>query len=350
MIDATSKRITASIHPYAAPVRITVLPEGDLEIHAETSAVGPGYYAEVLARIAPILDELEFTLEGETVDPKKQFASWVAEELRGGATRIGMPGDRTFKVDAPILTALGPRTAAWRDAVIAEPARAADAFAWWNRGPGREALSRGLLGMWLDVAWREPLDAAERAVMERVDEDLSAAHKANPELPLPFAEWSELLEWLGADDAHAQEIRGLIGSTPVPDVLIGYRRHLLEIELAGGWTMDLGGAFVGKYDDDGGWWATDGDRVVELTTLTADAETDSQKLLDVAAPIHPVVARIEEDRRRGRAEVYDEGAVHVVHGLVACAPHVAILTCKGRASDEAWALDTWRSLRNAETS
>ena len=94
------------------------------------------------------------------------------------------------------------------------------------------------------------------------------------------------------------------------------------------------------------WWATDGDRVVELTTLTADAETDSQKLLDVAAPIHPVVARIEEANRRGRAEVYDEGNVHVVHGLVASAPHVAILTCKGRAADEAWALETWRSLRN----
>ena len=148
--------------------------------------------------------------------------------------------------------------------------------------------------MWLEVAWREPLDAAERAVMERVDEDLTAAYKANPELPLPFAEWSELLEWLGADDAHAHEIRGLIGSTPVPDVLIGYRRHLLEIEPAGGWTMDRGGASAGRYDEEGMWWATDGDRVVELTTLTADAETDSQKLLDVAAPIHPVVARIEE--------------------------------------------------------
>jgi hypothetical protein len=351
VIDATPKRVTASLHPYASPIRIAVLPDGDLEIHAETSAVGPGYHAEVLARIAPILDELEFTLEGEPDDPKQLLASWLVDELRGGATQIGMPADRVFKLDpalGPIQTALGPRTAAWRDAVIADPARGADAFAWWNRGPGREALSRGLLGMWLEVAWREPLDAAERAVMERVDEDLTAAYKANPELPLPFAEWSELLEWLGADDAHAHEIRGLIGSTPVPDVLIGYRRHLLEIELAGGWTMDLGGAFVGRYDEEGMWWATDGDRVVELTTLTADAETDSQKLLDVAAPIHPVVARIEEAKRRGRAEVYDEGNVHVVHGLVTSAPHVAILTCKGRASDEAWALETWRSLRNAD--
>lgn len=348
MIDATTKRVTVALHPYAPPLRIVVLPDGDLEIHAETSAVGPGYHAEVLARIAPLLDELEFTLDGETEDPKTAFASWLASELRDGATRIGMPADRAFKLDAPILTAMGPRDAAWRDAVLAEPARGADAFAWWNRGPGREAASRALLAMWLDVAWREPLDNDERALMERVDEDLAAARKANPELPLPYAEWSELLEWLGQDDAHAREIRELIGTTPVPEMLIGYRRHMLEIELNGGWSIELGGAYVGKWEDDGAsWWATDGDRVVEFTSLTAEGETDSQKLLDVAPNVHPVIATLEGGAYRGRAEAYDEGKVHVVHGLVTRAPHVAILTCKGRQSDEDWALATWRSLRNA---
>ncbi len=223
VIDATAKRVTIGIHPYAAPVRIVVLPEGDLEIHAETSAVGPAYHAEVLSRITPILEELEFTLEGETDDPKTGFATWLADELRRGATRIGMPADRTFKLDAAIgiiQTAVGPRDAAWRDAVLAEPTRGADAFAWWQRGAGREAFSRAQLAMWLDVAWREPLDADERSLMERVDEDLTAARKANPNLPFPFAEWSEILEWLGADDAHAHEIRDLVGSTPVPDIRI----------------------------------------------------------------------------------------------------------------------------------
>lgn len=347
VIDATAKRVTIGLHPYAAPVRIVVLPDGDLEIHAETSAVGPAYHAEVLSRIAPILEELEFTLEGETEDPKAAFAGWLADELRRGATRIGMPADRTFKLDAAIQTSLGPRDTAWRDAVLADPTSGADAFAWWHRGAGREAFSRALLAMWLDVAWREPLDNDERSLMERVDQDLTAARKANPELPFPFAEWNEILEWLGQDDAHAIEIRDLVGSTPVPDVRIGYRRYPLEIELTGGWTIDLGGAFVGKWEDDGAsWWATDGDRVVEFTSLTAEGETDSQKLLDVAPSVHPVVARIEEADRRGRAEAYDEGKVHVVHGLVTCAPHVAILTCKGLPSDEAWALATWRSLRN----
>jgi hypothetical protein len=347
VIDATAKRVTLGLHPYAAPVRLIVLPDGDLEIHADTSSIGPGYHADVLARTAPILDELEFTLEGDDEDPKAAFASWLAGELRGGATRIGMPADRSFKVDAAIQTALGPRDAAWRDAVLADPSRGADAFAWWSRGAGREPLSRALLAMWLDVPWREPLDADERSTMERVDEDLSAARKANPDLPLPFAAWNELLDWLGADDAHAHEIRKLLETNPGPEVPIGYRRYLIEVELNGGWTIDLGGAYVGKWEDDGAsYWATDGDRVVEFTSLTADGETDSQKLLDVAPALHPVIDRIEEPNRRGRAEAYVEDKVHIVHGLVTCAPHVAILTCKGRKSDEAWALATWRSLRN----
>ena len=70
------------------------------------------------------------------------------------------------------------------------------------------------------------------------------------------------------------------------------------------------------------------------------------ELLDVA-PLHPVIERLSDGDRRGRAEAYDTDGVHVVHGLVASAPHVAILTCKGAERDQPWALATWRSLRLA---
>ena len=66
---------------------------------------------------------------------------------------------------------------------------------------------------------------------------------------------------------------------------------------------------------------------------------------DLAPAQHPIIATLDEGRRRGRAEAYDEGEVHVVHGLVAAAPEVAILTCKGALTDEPWALATWRGLR-----
>jgi hypothetical protein len=145
--------------------------------------------------------------------------------------------------------------------VLADPMHGADAFSWWERGPGREARSRALLAMWLDVPWREPLDADERALLERVDADLTVARRADRALALPWPEWAELLDWLGADDEHAEKVRAKAGSSPPA---IGYRRHLMDVEVAGGWTMVLGGAYVGRWDDDGErWWATDGDRVVE---------------------------------------------------------------------------------------
>ena len=351
VLDASPKRITLALHPAAPPVRLLVLPEGDLELRAETAAVGPAYHAEVLERIAPILEELEYAWEGDDEgDPAPRMLAWLAGELAAGATRVGMASARSFRIDCAVQTALGPRDAAWRDAVIADPARGADAFAWWQRERGHRERARALLAMWHEVAWREPLDDDEREVLERVDADLTAARRADPALELPWLEWAELLGHLGAADEHAAEIRARAAEhreRAAAGAPIGYRRHPMEIELSGGWSLELSGAFVGRWEKDGDrWWATDGARAVEFTSLTAADETDSERLLAVAPEAHPVIARWSGGDHRGRAEAHDDGEVHLVHGLMARAPHVAILTCKGAASDEAWALATWRSLRN----
>lgn len=345
VVDASPKRITLALHPAASPVRIVVLPDGDLEVRGETSAIGPGYHADAIARLEPILDELEYAWDGAEDEPGAGMLAWLAGELAGGAARIGMPAERSFRVDCAVQTAMGPRDAAWRDAVIAEPARGADAFAWWERTPGHAERSRALLAMWLDLPWRAPLDDEERARAERVDADLAAAHRADAGLALPWAEWAELLGHLDADGEHAEEVRARAKGLAPPE--IGYRRHPMEIELSGGWTLELSGAFVGAWEGEGErWWGTDGDRVVEFTSLTAEDETDSDRLLAVAPEAGPVIARWSSDAQRGRAEARDDGDIHVVSGLMVRAPHVAILTCKGAAADEPWALATWRSLRN----
>ena len=342
--DASPKRITLALHPAASPVRIVVLPDGDLEVRAETSVVGPGYHADVLARLAPILDELDYVWDGAEPDPRAAMAAWFADELARGATRIGMPADRSFKVDAAVQTALGPRDRAWCDAVLADPLRAADAFPWWSAEAGERERSRALCAMWHQVAWREPLDSEERAVMERVDADLRGARKANPALELPWAAWAELLDWLGEDEARIAELRSRAGGTTAA---VGYRRYPMDIELSGGWSLELPGAFVGAWEDDGArYWATDGERMIEFTSLTANTDQDSQQLLGIAPEAHAVIERVLEERRSGRAEAYDQGDVHVVHGLMTAAPEIAILTCKGALADEPWALATWRSLRN----
>lgn len=336
----TSAQITADLHRFAPALEIAIADDGALGVRGEAGAVGPGYCDEVIARLEPVLGELDYVWD-EAPAPRDEMLRWLAGELGAGQARIGMPTDHAFLVDAPIQTAMGPRDAAWRDAVLADPRAGADAFAWWERGPGRLERSRALLAMWHEVPWRAPVDRAERAVMERVDADLVAAHAADPALALPWAEWAELVGNLGAGERAAE-----LGGRATGPAVIGYRRFDMVVDL-GSWSITLPGGFVGAWEDDGArYWATDGERVLEITTLET-TERDSDKLLDVAPPLHPVIERLSDGDRRGRAEAYDSEGMHVVHGLVASAPHVAILTCKGAERDQPWALATWRSLRVA---
>ena len=306
------------LHPGAPPVRVAL--EGtDLMVRGETWQLGPGYHADVLARMAPLLDELDLVWDapGPLVlrDIQDAMCTWFADELRAGRARFV---ERPFVLDAAVLTPLGPRDEAWKARVLADPRAAADAFAWWDEGPGRAARARALLALWNDVPWREPLDDAERDLLERVLEDLAAARKAG--LDVPDVELT---------DSNAG---------------IGYRRHDLDVELSGGWTVRLGGAFIGNWADDGArYWATDGTRAIEFESLTARDATDSEALLAGAPEAHPVIDRLADGTRRGRAEAYTDGEDRIVIGLVTDAPHVGILTCKG--GDDAWALATWRSLR-----
>jgi hypothetical protein len=339
--EVSARRIVAELHPFAPPLRFKVEPDGALVVRGECSMVGPAYHDEVLARLAPVLDELGYGWDGPEVDPRADVLSWLAEELRGGARRVGMLPERQFLLDAAVQTALGPRDAAWRDAVLADPRAGRDAFAWWTREPGELERSRAVLAMWHEVPWREPVDATELALMRRVDTDLRAARKADRAIALPYAEWAELVGYLGETERAAE----LQAQATGPSV-IGYRRFAMEVTLDAGWSITLPGSFVGAWRDDGArYWATDGARVVEVTHLET-TERDSAKLLDAAPTLHPVIEQAARGARHARVEAYDEDDVHVIHGVVAIAPHVAIVTCKGAASDEAWALATWRSLRH----
>jgi hypothetical protein len=333
-----------TFHPRAPAARLTVGPDGDLHVVAETSTLGPGYHADVLARLGPVLEELDFVwTEPADEDPAAAMCRWLASELTGpDQVIVGVPTSRTFVSDAPVLTALGPRDAAWCEAVRADPLRAKDAFPWWEAGKGRLELANALLAMWQEIPWREPIDEPERELMERTEAELAAAHAAGI-TDLPYEAWAELLGYLGRDDAAAKPIYERAGDRPAT---IGYRRLDMEIALSGGWIVQVPGSFAGRWEDDGArYWASDGDRAIEFTSLTAEGETDSAKLLAVAPEVHPALERFTDGERCGRAEVSDEDHVHIVHGLVAQAPHVAILTLKGEKKHEAWALATWKTLR-----
>ncbi|HET9623639.1 MAG TPA: hypothetical protein VFP84_19840, partial [Kofleriaceae bacterium] len=292
--------------------------------------------------------ELDYAWDDDDFAPRGEALGWLADELRAGATRIGMPAGRTFVIgdrDAAVHTAMGPRDAAWRAAVLADPAAGRDAFAWWERGPGRLERARALWAMWHEVAWRAPIDKPERALLAKVEADLEAALAADPALDLPYAEWAELADLLG-NPARAAGLRAHASGPPT----IGYRRHDMIAGLGDGWSIRLPGAFVGAWEDNHErYWATDGARAVQVI-LIATTEADSAHLLAVAPPRFPVIAEEAAPDRHARAEATDEpDGTHVVHGIVASAPHVAIFTFRGAAADHDWALATWRSLRRDPT-
>ncbi|MEO6777477.1 MAG: hypothetical protein ABI467_31410 [Kofleriaceae bacterium] len=332
-----------TFHPRAPAAKLVVGPDAELSVKAQTSTLGPGYHADVLDRLQPVLDELDFVWTEPEPEPAAAMCTWLAGRLAEGDDQlwVGLSGAYKFVSDAAVLTAVGPRDEAWRQAVLAEPARGLDAFPWPVAGKGFGDLASALVAMWQEVPWREPLDDAEIALMERVERELAAAQRAGV-TELPYEAWAELLGYLGRDDDDAAKVYKRAGERPN---LIGYRRLDMDIALTGDWIVRVPGSFAGRWEDDHTrYLASDGDRAIEFTSLTAEAETDSAKLLAVAPEQRTVIDRFVDGTRHGRAETSDEDYVHIVHGLVADAPHVAILTLKGKRSDEAWALRTWRSL------
>src|SRR5450432_1334607 len=210
-----------SFHPKAPPAKLIVNAEAELSVRAQTSTLGPGYHAMVLAKLEPVLEELDFVWTAPEPDPARAMCTWLASVIAcDDQVLIGMSEARTFICDAPVLTALGPRDEAWRAAVLADPMRAADAFPWWKAGRGYADLANALIAMWQDVPWREPLSDSEVELMERVDVELAAAKLAGV-TELPYPEWFQILGWLGRDDKAALEVGKLAGDKPAT---IGYRR------------------------------------------------------------------------------------------------------------------------------
>ena len=71
-VELSAKRITADLHPFAPALQLTVAADGELLVRGDAGSVGPGYCDEVTARLAPILDEIDYAWHGDAPDPPRR--------------------------------------------------------------------------------------------------------------------------------------------------------------------------------------------------------------------------------------------------------------------------------------
>jgi len=101
------------LHPSAPLATLSVEPDAELRLRAETCVLGPGYHADAVARMAPLLDELDFawTEPFDAATTKRAMCRWPAGQLRSGAGPNGVSRPRTFPDVMPAHHPSGARTA-----------------------------------------------------------------------------------------------------------------------------------------------------------------------------------------------------------------------------------------------
>jgi hypothetical protein len=233
-----------------------------------------------------------------------------------------------------------------------------DFFPWWDDGDGPGALlGRALCLMWSDVRWRKPLDDKERARLARVAALLEQANRLDASLELPWREWQEILEYLGAKPTPLHElIARRAGKIPPTVPLVGYRRSPVSVQLPGAWTVIVPGGFVESWDEQGTFCAGEPPRTLWATTFTFPDEGGAP--VPAARLLHdddePGGERLEHTAGAlvGRAvlrQIAAQGATSPGHFELAAESAVpgsiaSLTIAYDDARDRDWAIATWKAL------
>lgn len=372
-LETGVEALTATLHPAAPPIRITLDGEGAISVAGETVTAGPGYHRFVgraLQRLATDIgiewsDASSGLAFADRPAVERGYLAWLGPELararsrsqRGGrGVHVGMPAGTTVTCDAAVATVLGPRDGSWLDAAIADPRVAIEVTPWWSDATdGRYLVDRALSRMWLDVRWRRPAVTGEAALLDEVHVLLTRAYPLEPDLTYPWVEWAEVVAYRGLDDAMGRQVIARASQTSVaaPGTdRIGYRRNPVVIRHEG-WVLTVPGDFAERRTADE-WWGGGPGRNITLaatTTGTADGRMTAQGFLSqVAADLGPEALHHEAGEVRGRARITTDTSsgleVGVLEGFCAVTGSGAVIRIEfDDGEDYAWALDMWRSLR-----
>jgi hypothetical protein len=364
------------LHPAAEPLTLHCS-QRSVELEGKTSGVGPGYHRY----LHDLADELGTTLgitwtkrsrprlPGNTARAMRAWlkttATTLVDLLEQGQTHLAlsMPIDPQFSHDLAIATPLGPRSLEWVQDAAEDPKKGLDIFPWWSDGlNAEEARGRALVLLWQEMRFRPPVDDAEQHLLRRISSLLARAYELDNDLPLPWHEWLDILEWLDVKGKLRTLVARKAKSITRPHP-IGYRRQNITIRPFPSWEITIPGSFQDFFeDDDVTWYAGEQGRWVRVSAYGGDAGVAGGKadaLLAVGreqargkgkgkskAPPPIDILEYEGAQGKGWARVHPqpEGGP-IIEGHSAVDGSLAICTI-GVASDALipWALDTWRSL------
>ncbi len=216
----TARRV-AGTPPCAEAVTVSVGPEGEVEVIANTTSAGPGYHQYVCDFIDELAaqfrirweapdeaDQTGYFVSRDRVDLEERMLQWlgaVAERLvshegSGDSIAVSMSMDHQFDAGTAIVTPLGPRTREWAEATARAPESGSGFFAWWDEGDtGRTRRDRALARMWAALRWSEPRSEDEARLIALTLHDLGMALEKDPDLEMPWREWLELGALVGEE-------------------------------------------------------------------------------------------------------------------------------------------------------
>jgi hypothetical protein len=285
------QELLARWHPAEEGLRLRLLADGRIRAEANTSAVGPGYHACLIALLDRMASELgvHWTFDGEDEADETGYApgrdleslnesmlGWLQAICRSaiameddGCSHIGLsmaPEQPRPKHAALAYSPMG----VWRrerfmgatQSVQGLRSLAQDFFPWWSEQ--RDAafwLGLGRVVAWCEFPWVTPRDEAERAQGTFALRCFERAWELDTTCPIEceIAELRELLEGSG-------EV-----VTPQPGG-IGHRRRPCTFELLGRWSAVLPGHFVSHTLEEGkNLQLEDGQRAVYVAAFDVGA-------------------------------------------------------------------------------
>ena len=383
-ISTSEESVYVALHPASGPVALSF--DGALlQLEAQTGTVGPGYHAFVVSLAGALLQALDAKASWKpSLDPALYFAhrdfaalerahaAWLREtaaeilslaEKGASGFALGLPAGLEVAHGGFLATNLGPRDRAWVEAVARDGNAGRDAFAWWDKARDA-AFHRGiaLASIWLDVRWRKPLDARERAVLERVVRELEIAFGEDSTADYPWHEWAEIFVLLGEESLRAT--RAQMKSLGMPKESkknpIGYRRLAVRVMLSGDWSIAIPGDFAERWEERGTWVGWDSKRTLWITTAEAPEGHDTEASLaglpelegdtDILAMSRgPIRGQVRFGTKDDESENAKPGArSHIAHAHAAMGSHVVIGTFIGSSEDEReMFLEIWGSLDHA---